>query len=102
MQKEFIDILLKHHSGELKLNPEKAILPYGTSWNVADTTSNKIETKSSREWFAEIEGVDMATTLEFPYANIDGQMVTHQNARPLGKDIADAISRYLQRKYSNN
>ncbi len=43
----------------------------------------------------------MAAIVEFPYANVGGQMVTAENARLLGKDLANAISVYLQKKHSN-
>lgn len=95
-QRKFMDILLERQSGELKLNPANALLEFGTSWNVARRGSGPPQTKSSREWYSEIEGVKMSATMELPYANNEGQMVTPQNARELGSDLANAISLYLQ------
>ena len=45
-------------------------------------------------WFKQNNIVTLS--LELPFANNDGQKVTPQNARLFGKDIADAISIYLQ------
>ena len=52
--------------------------------------------KFFREWVSTVEGISLATSLELPYANNEGQMVTPQNARLFGKDLADTIQFYMQ------
>lgn len=68
-------------------------LPAGTSWNKADA---KGATRKFREWIESIGGVRLATTLEFPYANASGGVVTQDSARRFGADLAVALTRYLQ------
>ena len=38
----------------------------------------------------------MSATMEIPYACNNGQMITSENARAFGKDLAHAIAAYLQ------
>lgn len=85
-------ILAKVQEGELKFDPDE-FLKYGTSWNVGTSFSAGM---SFRDYYQNVEGVLLATTLEFPYANANLQMVTRENARAFGKDLAKAVSQYLQ------
>ena len=93
-QRAFVNILINQHSGELSVHPEKSLLEYGTSWNVSTRFTGGLLSFSG--WASTIEKISLAISLELPYANNDGQKVTPQNARLLGKDIADALSIYLQ------
>ena len=92
-QQKYVNILYKRQKGELRMNPENFILAYGTDWNVPSTWSNG---NFFREWVSTVEGISLATSLELPYANNEGQMVTPQNARLFGKDLADTIQFYMQ------
>lgn len=85
-------ILAKVQEGELKFDPDE-FLKYGTSWNVGTSFSAGM---SFRDYYQNVEGVLLATTIEFPYANANLQMVTRENARAFGKDLAKAVSQYLQ------
>lgn len=85
-------IIAKVQEGELKFDP-KDFLKYGTSWNVATSFSAG---RSFRDYYQNVDGVVLATTLEFPYANANLQMVTRENARAFGKDLAKAIAQYFQ------
>lgn len=64
-------------------------MPFGKEWNQASTGR-------FRDWAATINGVRLVTTLEFPYANASGSAVTQETARRFGKDLAVALTRYLQ------
>jgi hypothetical protein len=97
-QHKFVRILYERHQAELRLNPEKYILEYGTNWNVSNSFSKG---QSFRGWVSTLDELSLAISLELPYANNEGQKVTPQNARLFGKDIADAILAYLQ-DYDHN
>jgi hypothetical protein len=88
----FSQLLEKNSTGELKLY-HKNFLPYGKSWN---TDKNYSQGMGFREWASSIEGVSLASSIEFPYANISGLMVTKDNARFFGEAIACSIEEYLE------
>lgn len=46
-------------------------------------------------WFQRQAGAGLAFTLEFPYALTGGQVVTVENTRQFGADLARTIARYL-------
>jgi hypothetical protein len=48
-------------------------------------------------WAANLPGVEVVSTLEIPYGNVDGAVVTAESARLLGHDLARAMKAYLQR-----
>ncbi len=68
-------------------------LPFGTAWN---TAANYGQYKSGGRWAEEQSGVRLATTIEIPYANVGAAVVTADNARAFGRDLARAIRRYLE------
>ena len=68
-------------------------LPFGTAWN---TAANYSKGKSMARWAAEQNGIHLATTLEFPYANASGSPVTQKNTRVFGHTIARALYEYLR------
>jgi hypothetical protein len=68
-------------------------LPFGREWNTPERRGPGL---SMSGWAAEIPGIQIATTLEVPYANASGTAVTPDSARVLGRDLARALSRYLQ------
>lgn len=92
-QKKYVDILTRRASGELIINPQFSLLEYGTAWNVSRSFSQGL---SFSRWAATIEEISFAATLEIPFAYQNGQKVTPENARLFGKDMADALSIYLQ------
>jgi hypothetical protein len=67
-------------------------LPWGQGWN----TSAADLRRSSTRWAATLDGVDVASTIEFPYATAGGKPVTPTAARAFGRDVALAVQRYLQ------
>ena len=92
-QEKYVNILINRNSGELTLNSERAILNPGTAWYSLEPPSEGL---SSRGWTSTFDEIALAITLELPFANNDGQIVTPYNAELFGKDMADALSIYLQ------
>ena len=78
--------------GPLPYDPAKD-LPFGVSWNIL---SNGTDGIGFRRWAEGIPGVRLATVFEFPYANAAGVDVTADSARAFGRDLAEALSGYLQ------
>ena len=68
-------------------------LPFGQKWNAVD---NFKEGPSASVWGASLPGVKLATTIEFPYANVAGKEVNAETARAFGHDLARAIRGYLE------
>jgi len=68
-------------------------LPWGKSWNVPANVGPHQKTFAA--WASELPGIDIATTLEIPYANVEGQTVTPESARAFGADLARALRTYL-------
>ena len=91
-QQEFAKILESVRKGELPYWA-KSSLPFGTSWN---TAANYGKYKSSSRWAGEQPGVRLAATIEIPYANVGTTVVTADNARAFGGDLARALRRYLE------
>ena len=67
-------------------------LPWGEGWNTMPRDQNL----SSQRWAATLPGIDIASTVEIPYAIAGGAPVTVESARQLGRDLALAIRRYLE------
>jgi len=91
-QLRFGESLEKHASGELKFRSSN-FLHYGTAWNVK---SNNSKGKSFSQWAMGLDNISLATTIEFPYANILDVQVSKDNARAFGKAISMAIMDYLK------
>ena len=91
-QQEFAKILESVLQGQLPYLA-KSSLPYGIAWN---TAANYGQFKSSSRWAGEQSGVQMATTIEIPYANVGTTVVTADNARAFGHDLARALQRYFE------
>ncbi len=68
-------------------------LAFGTAWN---TNANTTEGRTFAGWAATLGPTVTASTLEFPYAVIDGQEVTPDQARAFGRGLAEAIERWLR------
>ncbi len=94
-QKQFIETLIMNQEGQLKMLPANICLEYGTAWN---TSNNNIKGWGFSKWASTIGGISVALSMEIPYSNHNGQNVTSQNARLVGKDLATAMAIYLQRK----
>jgi hypothetical protein len=68
-------------------------LPFGTGWN---TGKNYGTGKSCSRWASELDGIQLATSFEIPYANASGKAVTAETAKAFGQDLAHALCRFLQ------
>ena len=78
--------------GELKLYHD-GFLPFGkVSWNSSTSSSQGARFD---EWASSLEGISIATTIEFPYGNVSGVMVSKDNARAFGEAVAYSIKDYL-------
>jgi hypothetical protein len=66
-------------------------LPFGEAWN---TYRGPLE--SMARWSGKLPGIRLASTIEIPYAEARGVVVTPERARSLGHDIARAIRAYLE------
>ena len=67
-------------------------LPFGQGWN---TAKNFRQGMSFKRWAQDLPGVRLSTTLEISYANANGVAVTADGARAFGRDMARALSRWL-------
>jgi hypothetical protein len=100
-QRKWMEILEKNRKGELTFKVENSLMTYGTDWNKA---SNFIQggQQSFTGWVrASLPEVPMSTTIEFPYAVSNGQMITPENGRDFGRDVAKSIAIYLQQLNQN-
>ena len=88
----FSKLLEKNTTGDLKLY-HKDFIPFGTSWNTAQNYSRG---RSFARWAGSLDGVYLACTIEFPYANVSGIPVTKDGARAFGKAIAYSIVEYIK------
>lgn len=92
-QEKFSAILQRTAQAERALPYQTSFnIPFGTSWN---TVANYGKGKSISRWASELKEVRLASTLEFPYANASGQMVTQANARAFGHVLAKSMYEYL-------
>ncbi|MBM4018539.1 MAG: hypothetical protein FJ288_09470 [Planctomycetes bacterium] len=66
-------------------------VPFGTKWNTG--TGPLV---SFGRWARTLPGVRVATTIEFPYALAHKTPVTADAARAFGRDVAEALRKYLE------
>ena len=86
-QREFGKILETVQTGPL-VYQTKNDLPFGQGWN---TKNNYESGKSCSRWASELDGIQLVTSFEIPYANASGHAVTAENARAFGHDLARAL-----------
>jgi hypothetical protein len=87
---KFSDILEKDLRGTLPYQTANN-LPFGDDWNVMRSGA------SCQEWMGTLDGMELATTVEFPYDNVEGVPVTAEAARAFGKDMAGALRKFLEK-----
>lgn len=85
----FSKLLQSVQTGPLRYD-SKHNIPWGESWNNMD------EARSFGRWAALLPGIELATTLETPYADAGDRPVTIESARALGGDLAGAIEEWLR------
>ncbi|MDB6026115.1 MAG: Zinc carboxypeptidase [Verrucomicrobiales bacterium] len=91
-QERFGAILEKVQNGPLVYKASNN-LPFGTSWNAP---ANFTAGTSGSRWAAQVPGVKLGTTIEFPYANASDGEVNANTGRAFGHDLARAIRGYLE------
>ena len=87
----FCKILQETQTGPLVFD-SKHNIPHGQGWNTLS------EPRSNSRWAALLPDIEVATTIEVPYAQAGGQPVTVDSARALGHDLARAMRRYLEKR----
>ncbi len=87
-QERFAALLEQGQAGELTYHAQNNI-PYGAEWN---TGEGNTFTRFVRDNYP----VAFAGAVEFPYAAAGGQTVTADGARAFGRDLARALSQYVQ------
>lgn len=70
-------------------------LPFGQEWN---TRARLGEGRSMAGWAAQIPGIDLACTIEVPYAVASASTVTPDSAREFGRNLCRAIRLFLKRE----
>jgi hypothetical protein len=68
-------------------------LPFGKAWNTGGNTGGNM---SFGQWAGGLEGIRLAASFEFPYANAGGQAVTVEGASAFGQSLAKALRAYLE------
>jgi len=91
-QCEFGKILEAVQTGPLVYRTENN-LPFGEGWN---TAQNYGSGKSCSRWASELDGIQLATSYEIPYATASGRAVTAETARAFGQDLARALRCFLE------
>jgi hypothetical protein len=89
---KFSEILESMQTGPLEYRATDN-LPFGVSWN---TTENGTQGRGFSRWAGELPDINIATSLEIPYANVRDVDVTADGARALGRDLARALWQYLR------
>ena len=90
-QERFSELLEETCRGPLPVRAQD-FLPFGTGWNRAGTYAQGM---SCAAWAAGIEGVALASTIEIPYADVQGAEVNAESAAAFGADLARTLARYL-------
>lgn len=88
----FSQLLEKNSSGEIKLY-HKNFMPFGESWN---TEANYSQGISFSKWAGGLAGIHISTTIEYPYSNISGIMVSMDNSRVFGEVVSFSIQEYFE------
>lgn len=90
-QLQFSSLLEENTTGILAYRNED-FLPFGEAWN---TGQNKRKGTSFSQWAGGLEGIQLASTIEFPYALVLDKPVTPDKAREFGHAVARSIQAYL-------
>ena len=89
----FSALLEKLQSGSMRYRAADDI-PFGTSWNNANTY--KLGWGSALWACHRVKGAGVARSIEVPFANANGAVVTPETCRELGRDVAKVIKAYLK------
>ncbi|HWL53624.1 MAG TPA: M14 family zinc carboxypeptidase [Chthoniobacteraceae bacterium] len=93
-QDAFAAVFQRSATGPIRLHTE-GVLHFGKDWNTAGNYSAGI---SAATWgVSTFKEAEIVTTLEVPYADAEGVVVTPASARQLGADLFHALTKYLNR-----
>ena len=91
-EQRFSHLLEKMQRGTMRYRAADD-LPYGVAWNKG---SNYKQGWSAVIWACKkVEGLKVARTLEVPFANANGAVVTPETCRDLGRDMARTLKALL-------
>ncbi len=91
-QERFSMLIEKNNAGELKYSHDNFLF-YGQAWNKAKSFSKG---RSFKDWSTEELNIPLSTSMEVPYSQVSGTILTTGNARAFGHDVAKAIHDYLK------
>ncbi|MBQ9893331.1 MAG: hypothetical protein IJM35_09295 [Bacteroidales bacterium] len=85
---QFSALVEKNQEGNLRYKVSDD-LPFGKAWN---TSANYSVGSSAKKWALQnIRGIDISRTMEFPFANANGAVVTPEALRKFGHGMARAL-----------
>ena len=85
------ETLQKRQRGPLR-HETKHNVPFGSSWNQGAA----LRGASFGAWARSLPKVRIGTTIETPYSQAGATVITTENARSLGRDLAEALRIYLE------
>lgn len=89
----FSNLLEKNRKGILQYYTKNIVKPGDFDW----TDPKRFRAGDTfTDWASKIKGIELVTCIEFPYSYSSGQVVTAQNAREFGQDIARSIELYIK------
>ena len=92
-QDAFAAVLKRSATGPVRLQAG-GVLHFGEAWNTATNYSAGL---AAAKWGAStLEKAEVVATIEVPYANAEGAVVTPDSARRLGGDLFHALAEYLR------
>ncbi|WP_293672181.1 M14 family zinc carboxypeptidase [uncultured Parabacteroides sp.] len=92
-QLHFSDLVKKNNRGELVYDPD-SFCKYGSKpWTIPSFPDPGMKFST---WASYLEGNDLSISLETPYGIHGNQLITADNARLFGHDVAAAIKDYLK------
>lgn len=89
----FSNLLKENNKSELIYSPSSFCYYGSKPWTIP---SYPIVGIKSTTWASHLKGIDLSTSLEFPYAVSGNQIINKTNARSFGKDLGATIEQYLK------
>ena len=86
------EILETTQTGPIRYR-SKDNLPYGTGWNKDSSFTQGL---TCGGWARSLPGIFAAATIEVSYTNVHGTVITADNARLFGRDLARAMRKFLE------
>ncbi len=92
-QLHFSDLIAKNNEGELEYSSENFIHHNNRSWSKAPEARDKFS-----YWAWSLPGNELSFSLEITYGVNGEQLITADNAREFGRDVARALKEYMNKK----